>query len=283
MLSERVIKAMLKVAVVERMAERFESMADRIASKWEAPSGGRKYWRLKRDNGSYEYREKPPEEQGSKVKREESRVEQEGQEDKGKKKTKKKPEQKEYKHHISLDKPALKKLLSEGYFTIISAGRNPKDSKEGKMDVNDEYFHKRNETLKDELEKMGYNYTEAEGHYKGREHSLMVFHEPVEITKMARKSFMIHHNDADELKKRKKGLEELGTKLNQDSVLHGSAGKNTMYYTTGKRKGQECSGQGWNEAPDADDFYTDVKLKGKKHTKFQLDLKECEKKGFFND
>jgi hypothetical protein len=283
MLSEKMscfARVAVRLAVAERMPERLEVVADRVAaSTWEAPAGGRKYWRLRKEDGSYEYRETPPEERGG-AGQEKGEVTQEGVKDKGKAQ-KKGPAKKVYKHHLVLSKDDLKRTLSKGHFTILSAGLNPKDKKESKMGPDDEFFHKRNLALRDELEKAGFNYTEATGHYEGKEPSLMVFHEPVDIKRGGgRRSFVVHHESADELKARRAKLEELGEKFNQNSVLHGSAGKNTMYFTTGKRKGKECGGKGWNEAPDAKDYYTEMEMENKKRTKFQLDVKECFERGF---
>jgi len=53
-----------------------------------------------------------------------------------------------------------------------------------------------------------------------------------------------------------------------------------LTYTTGSKAGEICTGHGWKETPDAPDFYTDIELKDKQHTKFVLDLEECKKKGY---
>jgi hypothetical protein len=74
-------------------------------------------------------------------------------------------------------------------------------------------------------------------------------------------------------------LEELGKKFNQDSVLHAGDGRNDIVFTTGKKAGKTCGGNGWKEAPNAKDFYTDIKLVNRKHTKFQLDIHECFERG----
>lgn len=281
MFSRRFIEAVLKEAVVGRMGERFEAVADRVASEWEKPVGGRKYWRKKRDHGGYEYRETAPEDQKGE-KKDESEVDQEKLKDRVREKVKEKTK-KVYKNHVSLSKPELEKTLSKGHFTILSAGRNPNDPndpKEKKLKPDDEFFHERHEKLKDELEKGGFKYTEVVGHYGGKESSLLVMHDPEELSAKTDKSVMVHHKDSKGLKENRAKMEEMGKKFNQDSVLHGDGGKNIMYFTTGKKKGQECSGKGWNEAPEAKDLFTDIKLEGKKHTKFQLDIRECIEKGF---
>ena len=228
-------------------------------TKWEAPKGRRKLWRREKPNGDFEYRESPPE---------------------GGEGSKKQDKPKVYKNHVTMTKPDLEKALSHGHFSIISAGLNPSDSKESKMKPDDEFFHKRHEQLRDALEKNGMRYTEVVGHYGGKESSFLVFHDGTVATPKTQKSIMVHHHDAEELKKNRKVLEELGKKFNQNSVLHGSGGKNTLVFTAGDKAGQECGGKGWKETPEAKDYYTDIKLEGKEHTKFNLDIAECFEKGF---
>ena len=238
-----------------------------VKFKWEAPIGRRRLWRRRKQDGTYEYREQPPEETKAPAKP----VEQQ---------EKKVPVKKEYKHHVVLGKDELKHTLSHGYFSIVSAGRNPNDKKEEKMKVDDEFFHKRHEELRDELEKHGLKYTEVIGHYGGKETSFLVLHEPEELTAKTVKSVMVHHKDQHEAERNRKIVQKLGKHFNQDSVLHGSSGKNTLQFTTGKNEGKECSGKGWKETPEAKDFYTEIKLEKKKHTKFNLDLSECFQKGY---
>jgi len=276
-------------------------------SSWEAPKGDRKEWRRKKPDGSYEYSyEKPEDVQPAKEDKPEEKkrpsnepsetgtppLKQDGtskeqkpssvtgphNEVKEKKEdTEKKP--KEYKKHIRLDKPELEKVLSKGHFSILSAGRNFADEKERKMNPTDEFFHKRHEELRSDLEKAGLSYTEVVGHYDGRESSFLVFHDGTEVTPKTEKSMIVHHKDAEESKKHRKILEELGSKYNQNSVLHGSAGRNDIIITSGKKKGQKCGGNGWKEVPTAKNYYTDIKLADKKHTKFALDIAECFKPG----
>ena len=196
--------------------------------------------------------------------------------------TKKEPEKKVWKHHIVLDRKRLEDTLSKGHFSIISAGKNPNDPIEKQMDADDEVFHKRHELLKDALEKQGIEFTEVAGCYAhNKEPSFMVFHDPTELTRKTLKSVMVHHADAKALAERKKEVDKLGVAFNQDSVLHGEGGKNTLDFTAGANKGKTCSGKGWKEIekPRPDQFYTDIDLKDRKHTKFDLDLAECKKKG----
>jgi len=190
------------------------------------------------------------------------------------------PKSKKFPHHVKLTKIDLEKTLSHGHYSLISAGRNPNDPKEAKMARDDEFFHKRHEELRNELEKNGFYYTEVVGHYDGLENTFLVFHDDTELTPKTQKSLMVHHHDAYELQSRRKVLEELAKKFNQNSVLHGNGGKNILVFTSGEKAGQYCGGQGWNEAPEATNYYTDIEWKNKKHTKFQLDLRECFEKGF---
>jgi hypothetical protein len=48
-----------------------------------------------------------------------------------------------------------------------------------------------------------------------------------------------------------------------------------MVFTTGKNRGKKCGGKGWQEAPEAENFYTDIPTEGTDHTKAQLDIHEC--------
>ena len=269
--------------------DRFERIAGRVrlavlaervaASEWEPPEGRRKTWRRELPDGTYEYSETPPEGRGPGGKDEGggTEVRQEKPEDRGKGK---KPEAPKHRpNRVHLGKKELTEVLTKGHWSILSAGQNPNDPKEKGMDPDDPFFHDRHEKLKDALEDKGLRYTEVVGHYSGRESSFMVFHDGTELKPKGQKSVMVHHADKEAMEKRMALLDGLGTRFNQDSVLHGSAGKNEIAFTTGKNKGQRCGGKGWNEAPEAKNNYTEMELKGKEHTKFQVDIAECFKKG----
>lgn len=251
---------------------RFDDIAMRVAVPhemgWEAPKGRRKEWRKKNPDGTYEYSDKPPV-----VKKQQKQV--------VKKEVKKEDEPPEYNHRVYLTKENLKHTLGKGHFTILSAGRNPNDEKEAKMKPDDPFFHERHKDLQSVLEQLGFKYTEAVGHYGSKEPSFLVFHDEQELTPKTVKSMLIHHAHGEELKARKEALNELGKHFNQDSVLHGSGGNNTISFTTGKNAGKECGGKGWKETPDAEDYYTDIELAKKNHTKFQLNVDGCFKGGFF--
>jgi hypothetical protein len=248
------------------------------ADGWEAPRGNRKEWRKRKPDGSYEYRYTPPEGKAPPPQQDKSKVVQSPKKDQG---DKSKPEKRriQYKLYIKLDKPKLQETLTKGHYSLISAGKNGDDPKEAGMSPDDEFFHKRHEELRGELEKAGFSYTEVVGHYGGKEDTFLVFHDDTELTPKTQKSIMVHHADAKESKKRRSFLEDLGKKYNQNSVLHAGEGRNDMVFTTGSKAGKTCGGNGWKEAPDATDYYTDIELKSKKHTKFQLDIHECKERG----
>ena len=233
---QRVIVASIHESIVDlRIAE---VVRNRQESRWEAPEGRRKMWRREKPGGGYEYRSEPPDDQSKPTEQPKAQPKQQPHEDQ------KKEKPKVYKNHVHLTKLDLKRTLSHGHYTLISAGLNPKDPKESKMKPDDEFFHKRHEQLRDELENKGLRYTEVVGHYEGKEPTFLVFHDKTELTPKTQKSLMVHHHNAEELKKNSKTLEELGKKYNQNSVLHGNGGKNTMVFTKGDKAGQECSGFG---------------------------------------
>lgn len=249
-------KAALEVLGMARMV-----LGATTKREWESPEGDRKNWRRKRPDGSYEYRESPPGDEKKTEKTEE-----------GKKPVK-------YKMHLRLDKAKLQETLTKGHFSIISAGRNPSDPKEAMLKPDDEFFHKRHEQLRDELDKSGLPFTEVVGHYGGEESSFLVFHDDTELTPKTQKAIMVTHRNETEAKQHRKIVEQLGKKFNQDSILYGSAGRNEIVFTTGSKAGKTCGGNGWKEVPEAKDFYTDIKLDKQKHTKFSLDIHECFERG----
>jgi hypothetical protein len=245
--------------------------------KWEAPEGDRKNWRKRNQDGSYEYRETPPDGNAPSQKKDESQVKMSPKNEETGEKPKKRIQ---YKSYLKLDKPKLQEILTKGHYSLISAGKNGSDPKEALMKADDEFFHKRHEELRGELEKAGLSYTEVVGHYGGgKENTFLVFHDDTELTPKTEKSIMVHHRDEDDSKKNRTILNDLGKKFNQDSVLHAGNGRNDMSFTTGPKAGVTCGGNGWNESDDALDNYTDIELEGTKHTKFQLDIRECFERG----
>lgn len=188
------------------------------------------------------------------------------------------------KHHVRWTKEKVHKLIGEGNYSIISAGRNSYSDEEKGMDADNETFRNRHKQLQADLEEMGLPYMEVVGHYGGKEDSFLVVHGNHELPdgmKKGRKSFMVDHGEKD-VDKTMTSLDELGSKYNQDSVLHGRKGENQMHFTTGKHKGKKCGGKGWNEAQSAEDYFTEANVGTNEHTKFQMDINECLKGGWFD-
>jgi hypothetical protein len=184
----------------------------------------------------------------------------------------------ELSHRVKLKKEDLKKTLDDGHYSILSAGRNYRDEKESKMQPTDSYFHDRTLALRDDLEKSGVKYTEVVGVYDSLEPSFMVLHNyEKDFDEKTARNYMVHHNGVND-KHVMKTVNRLGQKYNQDSVLHSLKGRNTMVFTTGEHRGKHCSGKGWKETPDADNFYTDIPVKDTENTKVSLDIDECFKR-----
>jgi len=183
--------------------------------------------------------------------------------------------QKKYKPKgmVHLSKGKLEKTLKDGHFSLISAGQNGKDEKEAKLNPDHAFFKKRHVKLQKDLEDHGLKYTEVVGVYGNKEPSFLVLHNHKKpLTGKTAGGMMVHH-DGNEKALHK--IHELAVKYNQDSVLHGSHGHNSMVFTSGKNKGRRCGGHGYKEIPDADNYYTDIPLKKGNHTKLQMDISEC--------
>jgi len=253
-----------RVAMAERIARRVLCGG----GKWEPPNENRDTWRREVSKGEYEYSEEKPNEDV-------------GMGDDGLKPPSGQATGKAsgYKYHRKLKRVDLENVLSKGHFSILSAGRNPRDPKEKQMEPDDPFFHERHLQLRGELEKRNIPYTETVGHYGGKEPSFMILHDDTDLTEKTEKSVMVHHKDEATMKSLESHLNDIGTMMNQDSVIHGAAGKNRVVFTAGEYKGQECGGEGWQETPDADDYYTDIDLVDKPHTKFNLNIGGCFEKG----
>lgn len=191
------------------------------------------------------------------------------------------PKKKHYKNQVRMTKQELQDTLTKGNYTIISAGRNPNNPEEAKREPDDEFFHKRHEQLQDELESLGVPYTQVVGHYGGKEPSFLVVHDDHELPqkiKKSQKGFMVRYKK-DQQKDMHKKLADIGKKYNQDSVLHGYEGNNVIEFTTGKNAGKKCGGKGYKETPEAEDYYTEVDLRDKNHSKFNVNVDSCFEKG----
>jgi hypothetical protein len=150
-------------------------------------------------------------------------------------------------HEITLLKIEAAYLLKKGVFGLISAGRNPASALD--RHLTDEDIDRRYQDLQGDLKDKGLKWVKVRGNYDGEEDSMMVLNPD------------IHREE----------LVELGAKYNQDSVIFTDHGKNELIYTTGEHKGERNEGSGFQETPDADNYYTDLKtVKG--HIKFSLNF-----------
>jgi hypothetical protein len=168
-----------------------------------------------------------------------------------------------------MSKKELTQLLTNGHYSIISAGRNPAHPDEAAKDPHDPMFAARHEQLKRDLTAAGFKYTEAIGHYGGEEPSLVVFHQDAKGgPKKQQKSVIVHHTHDSE----HETIRKLGTKYNQDSVIHSKGGRHAMVFTTGEHKGSAHSGRGFDFMPHAEDFYTKYNTTDQGATKFSLNF-----------
>lgn len=150
--------------------------------------------------------------------------------------------------HVELTKAELAHTLRTGKFALVSAGKNfnhPEDSK-----LKDADIKKRGDRLEKELKESGYAYTRVKGHYGGEEDSFLV---------------MIHQADRNH-------MVAIGKKLNQDSIIYADGGKQEMVYTTGDKAGQSHTGEGFQEKPDAEDFYSEMETADGGKVKFSLNF-----------
>lgn len=145
-------------------------------------------------------------------------------------------------------------ILTKTTFAILSAGRNPSNSED--MKLSDMQIKARHDKLLGRLKDEGFVYTQCKGKYENPEDSIMV---------------MMHDADRD-------SAMEIGEAFNQDAVVFCSNGKNEMIYTTGAKKGKATmAGTGYEETPNADDYYTDMPLADGKHVKFCLSMSDVAK------
>lgn len=169
---------------------------------------------------------------------------------------------------IILSKQALDDLLHHGDYSIISAGRNPNDPEEAKYSQKDERWLARHAKLRADVEKLGLNYTEVEGYYGGHEMSFIVYHERGSTPKNP--ALIVHGSEYAKVR-------ALGTKYNQDSVIHSKEGRNEFHYTTGPKAGQHFKSVGFEYKPEPPDkqedpegYYTKVHHGAGAATRFAL-------------
>lgn len=151
---------------------------------------------------------------------------------------------------VGLSRQELSTLLDKGTFALVSAGRNPNDP--GDQGLSDEEVRERHEELRRKLVESGYAFTGVVGQYGAPEDSFLV---------------MVHEPDRAE-------VQALGRELHQDSVIFADAGQNQMIFTTGENaeKGLCARGAGWEEKPEADDYFTRFPHEGGGETKFSLNI-----------
>jgi len=178
-------------------------------------------------------------------------------------------------HHFRLHTPAeLRHVLSNGHFSIISAGKSASDASEKHLPWDHKAFMDRHESLRKDLEHHGLRYTEADGMYDGPEKSFIVYHHPDTPTHpdVTEKAFMVHHKHPSEHSL----LRHLGKKYNQESIIHSRNGVNEMHYTNGEQEGSHEKGTGHEEhIPDSKNYWTKVyhSPEGKPtYTKFSLNF-----------
>ena len=182
---------------------------------------------------------------------------------------------KNYKYHVHFNKQVMKKIFDKGHFSVVSAGPN-EDEKD--KDIAPEFFMKRHEQLKKDLEKNKIAFTECIGHYQGgKENSILIPHDYF-IIESKDKTFMVHHKEGKQEEYDK--IVDLGKKYKQDSVLHGRKNKFSLHFTRGKHLDEECTDKGWKEVPLAKDFYTELKLTKDKISKVSMNITKCFEEGY---
>jgi len=151
-------------------------------------------------------------------------------------------------------KSDLNVLLTRSTFAIMSAGRNPANAED--MKLSDLQIKARHAKLIARLKAEGFVYTQCKGKYENPEESVMV---------------MAHDSDRETAM-------AIGAAFNQDSIVFCSRGKNEIIYTTGEKKGKAgMAGEGYEEVPDAEDYYTKMPLATGDTFKFSLSVADVAK------
>lgn len=173
--------------------------------------------------------------------------------------------------YVALTPSHLHRKLKNGHYSIITAGANRSDPKEKDLPWDHPMFKERHEKLRQDLIHHGLDHTEGMGHYEGKEHSFVVYHGPGGRTPpdvSGTKSFMVHHEHPSE----HATVRDLGKKYNQQSVIHSLGGKHELHFVTGDHAGTHHKGVGHEIKPHAEDYYTEIKHKEPRSTKFSLNL-----------
>jgi predicted ABC-type ATPase len=145
---------------------------------------------------------------------------------------------------VELSSNEVKEILEKGVFALISGGPSPHDP----PSMTAEQVEQRHKSLVADLTEAGYMHTDATGFYNGKENSMLV---------------MTHDADREE-------MFALGQKYNQDSVIYANNGSNQMLFTRGPNEGKMHVGDGYDDAKDFLDFYTQIETSDKKTEKFSL-------------
>lgn len=185
-----------------------------------------------------------------------------------------------YENKIRMSRKEFHDLLDKGHYSVISAGKNDKDADEKNWAVDDPRIVKRHHELMDKLDSMGVYFTEALGKYGSEEYSLVVFHDKEDVydgTGDNRAEFIAHY-PKEKAAKVQDELDKIGESMNQNSVLHGNMGKNSVHFTTGEHKGKDCGNTGFEKMDNADDYYTSIDDTGGGVTKVQMNIDDCFKR-----
>lgn len=175
-------------------------------------------------------------------------------------------------------KHEIEHVIQHGTYSVISAGVNTKDAKDienAKKDPN--FIKNRTKALMTDLDKLGVRYTEVAGKYDDEEVSFLITHDldaKASEKEAEKPSLMInnYNGHADIIKK----LNKLGEKYNQDSVAHSKNGRMEWHYTTGKRKGKRCAGEGTDFVPiSQDDSYSEARIGKRSYTKWVANMDRC--------
>lgn len=171
-------------------------------------------------------------------------------------------------------KDDIQKTLTQGEYTIISAGVNPnmpEDVENAKKDK--DFIKNRTESLKKDLDKLGVKYTEIAGSYGGEEPSFLISH--TMKAKVGQKkhdnSYFVKRNEYGNPSMIKK-LNNLGKKYNQDSVAHGSKGRMEWHFTTGENAGLRVKGRETEFKNGAEDFYSEARIGDSDYTMWACDM-----------
>lgn len=140
----------------------------------------------------------------------------------------------------------LDAALKDGPISIISAGKNPNNAEDRAL--TEEQINQRYKRLEQDLADQGYKFTKVRGHYGGVEDSFLVY----------------NPNKAE--------MNQLGKKYNQDSVIHSEGGENELEFTTGENAGKHHKGEGFQDVPEAKDYYTELTTADGQKKKFTLNL-----------